>query len=140
MKVQITSKNKTKNPVDNSSNIYSYEGEFNMNMFTGESEQSQYLKSQISNIQKLTPILEELDLHFEYIWMGTFNNDYGHKANNFIIRTNLNNNGIQLFWIKYVTSNPQSGQNLIYSVKDDKLEKIQLSKWFNKYKEMYQLV
>ena len=41
MKVQITSKNKTKNPVDNSSNIYSYEGEFNMDMFTGESEQSQ---------------------------------------------------------------------------------------------------
>ena len=63
--------------------------------------------------------------------MGTFNNDSGHKANTFIIKNNMNEEGLQIFWYKYATANPGSGQNWIYTVKDDAYQKIQLSKWLD---------
>ena len=42
MKVPITSKSKIKNPMDNTNNIYSFEGEFNQDMFHGDSSQAEY--------------------------------------------------------------------------------------------------
>ena len=63
--------------------------------------------------------------------MGTFNNDCGHKANNFIIRSNTNEEGLQIFWYKYATANPGSGQNWIYTIKNDAYQKKQLSKWLD---------
>lgn len=131
MKVPITSKSKIKNPMDNTNNIYSFEGEFNQDMFHDDAPQSEYLKFQKLNLEKILSIFEEKNLHFEYIWMGTFNNDSGNKANNFIIKSNINEDGMQIFWYKYATANPGSGQNWIYTVKDDAYQKIQLSKWLD---------
>ena len=129
MKIQLTSKNKINNPLDNSSNIYSFEGDFNPDMFNNsELPQYQYLKSQTANLLQLQDALNILGLTFEYIWMGTFENNDGHKANNFIIRTNVNQ-GKQIFWQKYATSSPGSGQNLVYIIENDKKTKLQLSKW-----------
>ena len=129
MKIQLTSKNKINNPVDNPVNTYSFEGEFNIDMFEdSDSEQFQYLKSQRANFQNLSEVINNLELSFEYIWMGTFENYDGHRATNFIIRTNLNNNK-QIFWHKYATLSPGSGQNWIYEIDNDQRRKCQLTKW-----------
>ena len=45
MKIQLTSKNKINNPVDNPSNVYTFEGPFNSEMFNNtDSPQYEYLK------------------------------------------------------------------------------------------------
>ena len=134
MKLQLTPKSKIINPIDNAQNIYSFEGEFNKDMFFGESPQAQYLKSQKENLEQVISILEAKNLILEYIWMGTFNNDSGYKANNFVIRTNSNHDGLQIYWRKYATFSPGSGQNWIYTIKEDSCEKIQLSRWLYNHK------
>ena len=113
MKIQLTSKNKVNNPIDNLNNQLSLECELDPNIF-----------------EKLNLKLEKMNLNFEYIWFGYFLNDSGHQATNFIIRTNENDEGVRIYWHKYSTKNPGSGQNLIYIVKDDKVKKIQTSKFF----------
>ncbi len=129
MKIQLTSRNKINNPVDNPSNSYTFEGPFDSEMFNNEnSPQYQYLKTQTSNFLQLIDALQILELEFEYIWMGTFENYNGNKANNFVIRTNVNN-GKQIFWHKYATASPGSGQNIVYVIQNDEKHKIQLSKW-----------
>ena len=35
----------------------------------------------------------------------------------------MNEEGVQIFWYKYATANPGSGQNWIYTVKDDAIKK-----------------
>ena len=121
MKIQLTSKNKVNNPVDNSSNQLSLECEFDGSIFEPNSDNFKYFKNQKNNFETLNLKLEKMNLNFEYIWFGYFLNDSGHQATNFI-RTNENDEGIRIYWHKYSTKTPGSGQNLIYVVKDDKVK------------------
>lgn len=130
MKIQLTSKNKIKNPIDNEDNNYSFEGNFDEIMFNEESEQYLYLKNQKVNFENLKNKFENMNLNFEYIWLGNFNNSKGHKSINFIIKTNQNEEGKKFFWQKYCTATPGSGQNWLYIIKNDKIEKkIQTLHW-----------
>ena len=128
MKIQITTKSKINNPIDNNDNFYSFEADFNENLFLTSSEQYQFLKTQKDNMEKLSKILAEKNLYLSYIWMGTFKNYSDSNANNFVIRTNINENSEQVYWRKYATKSIGSGQNHLYIIKNDKFEKVQLSR------------
>lgn len=140
MKLQITTKSKIKNPLDNENNIYSFEGPFNPEIFDEGSPQYEYLKFQKGNLDNILLIFEDMNLQFVDVLIGVFNNDNNSKAINFIMRTNTNENGIQILWQKYATSNPGSGQNWIYTVKNDKYNKVQLSRWLAGINRMDHLV
>lgn len=129
MKIQLTTKSKIINPTDNFNNIYSFEGEFDQNIFSDNSPQSPYLKRQKVNMENLSNLLAQKNIFLTYIWMGTFINDNGCNANNFVIKSTINEQGQQIYWRKYATSNPGSGQNTIYIIQNDTFEKIQFYKF-----------
>ena len=129
MKLQITPKSKVNFPIDNENNIYSYEGDFNLEMFDDGSPQYEYLKFQKGNFENILEIFNEMNLYFEKSWIAVFNNDNNNKAVNFMMKSNTNEEGVQIFWHKYATSNPGSGQNWIYTVKNNTYVKVQLSRW-----------
>ena len=132
MKIIITSKSKIINPVDNPDNIYQFEGDFNEDMFTNvNSEQYQYLKTQTKNYQDLNSVLNRMNLEFEKIWIGTMLNDIGSNSYNFVIKSNTNDNGDQIYWQKYISKNPGSGQNRIYITNNNKFDKINLSSFID---------
>lgn len=131
MKIQITSKSKINNPVDNVDNIYQFEGDFNDEMFlNSETPQYPYLKTQSNNYQEIKQILNRMNLQFERIWIGTMINDFGSKSYNFVIKSNVNDNGDQIFWQKYISKNPGSGQNKIFITNNDKSDKMKLESFF----------
>ena len=130
MKISITSKKKIQNPTINENNNYSFEGEFNDNMFNEESEQFTYLKHQRKTFETLKIYFEKMDLRFEHIWLGNFLNTSGHNSINFVIKTNINNNNEQIFWQKYCSITPGSGHNNLHFIKDDVvINKISVIKW-----------
>ena len=138
MKISISSKKKVQNPIVNENNNYSFEGEFNDDMFYENSEQFIYLKHQRKTFETLKIYFEKMDLRFEYIWLGNFLNTSGHNSINFVIKTNINNNKEQIFWQKYCSKTPGSGQNTLHFIKDDVfINKISVIQWIeSKEKEV----
>ena len=128
MKINITSKNKIQNPLDNINNIYSYEGAFNENVFDADTEQGVYLKMQKNNFMNIMNIFEERNIYFEYIWIGVFINDIGNKSINFVLQS-IKNENITFFWHKYASASPGSGHNSIYTTNNENIVKQQLTKW-----------
>ena len=130
MKILLGSKSKINNPIDNTDNTYSFEGEFNSEMFSNnELPQYSYLKNQNVNFENVKTILDLTESRFEYIWLGCFDNYQGHKCINFVIRSNIGNDNRQIFWHKYITKAPGSGQNWIYIIENNEKRKEKLTSW-----------
>jgi len=130
MKIELNSKSKVQNPMDHPNNTYSFEGPFDADMFGNpEAPQFNYLKHQKANLEKINNIITNMGLQFEYIWLGSFDNYKNNKSNNFILKTGVNPDGKQIYWHKYSTMSPGSGQNWIYVIDNDNKLKTQLSKW-----------
>ena len=139
MQIQLNNKSKINNPYDYLEDdsphlIYKFHGEFNPEMLTNsESIQNPYLINQKSNFLRLVPILESMNLQFEYIWLISFKNEANHNSNVFVIKTNTNQEGLTIFWRRYMSRARGSGQNDILTVYADSKQKKQLTKWFLDY-------
>jgi hypothetical protein len=120
MKITITNKSKINNPVEfipnnDPSFINSFEGDFDERIFKDSHlEYYSYLKHQINNLDKLNNLLNDINLHFEYIWLIIFRNDAGQNSVSFVIKTNTNELGLTIFWRKYMSKAPGSGQNDLF--------------------------
>lgn len=125
MKIQISKASKINNPIEfvshnDPSYISSFEGVFDENIFKNEhSEYYSYLKHQVNNLDELKNLLNNLNLQFEYIWLIIFRNDSNRIATSFVIKTNTNQNGLSIFWRKYMSRSEGSGQNDIYITKNE---------------------
>ena len=139
MKIQLNQKSKINNPIDfnnieDEDYIYSFEGIFDPEFFIDDNLiEYQYLKHQLKNYLDIKNILSISEFQFEYIWLMVFKNEDGNRGINFVIKTNTLNN-LTIFWRKYITKVPGSGQNDIYSVWNDKKEKDKMTKWIEKHK------
>ena len=127
MKIELNSKLKINNPTDIVSNddpnyILSFEGNFNESFFTNSnSEYGQYLKHQLNNYNNLTSYLNSINLHMEHIWLIVFRNNQGSISTSYVIKTNTNNEGLTLYWRKYLSRTVGSGQNEIFVVRNEEL-------------------
>jgi hypothetical protein len=129
MKIQITNKSKINNPVEFVPNtdpafINSFEGVFDERFFKdanfihlGENYES-YLKYQASNLDALKNSLNSVDLQLEYIWLIIFRNEDERVSTSFVIKTNTNNEGLTIFWRKYLSRAAGSGQNDLFLVRN----------------------
>jgi len=129
MKIQLTKKSKINNPVDfipidDPSHIYSFEGEFNEELFTNSNlEYNYYLKHQATNLNNLKNKIVNLNLNFENIWLLIFKNDADRICTSFVIKTNTNNEGLTLYWRKYMSKAEGSGQNDIFLTRSEEFVK-----------------
>ena len=125
MKIQLTNKSKINNPIefvlhDDPSYINSFQGEFNNFIFEDEnSEFHSYLKPQINNLNYLKNLLSTLNLELEYIWLIIFRNDSNRATTSFVLKTNTNQNGLSIYWRKYMSKSEGSGQNDVFLVKNE---------------------
>tara|TARA_B100000900_G_scaffold404661_1_gene413321 strand:+ start:897 stop:1361 length:465 start_codon:yes stop_codon:yes gene_type:complete len=125
MKININNKSKINNPVEFISNddpdfINSFEGEFDEALFNDLNLGFEiYLKHQKNNLQKLNNLLSDINLHFEYIWLIIFRNESGQTSTSFVIKTNTNEQGLTIFWRKYMSRAPGSGQNDLFLSKNE---------------------
>tara|TARA_B100001093_G_scaffold509066_1_gene572403 strand:- start:19 stop:483 length:465 start_codon:yes stop_codon:yes gene_type:complete len=146
MKININNKHKINNPIDFIQNgdpafINSLESNFDESIFfDSNSEYHQHLKHQAVNFYNLKNLLLDINLEFEYIWLIIFRNLSGGIATSFIIKTNTNEQGLTVFWRKYMSRATGSGQNDLFLVKDEELVeeggeskiKVQLTKYLKK--------
>ena len=144
MKISINDKSKINNPTEFISNddpafINSFEGEFDDRIFNDSNLGFEiYLKHQKNNLQKLTNLLSDINLHFEYIWLIIFRNESGQTSISFVIKTNTNEQGLTIFWRKYMSRAPGSGQNDLFLAKNEEFVnegcvnkiKVQLTHYF----------
>ena len=120
MKIKLTKKSKINNPVEfvpnnDPSYVYSFEGNFNEDLFTNSNlEYNLHLKHQSNNLNNLKNKIESLNLQFEYIWLILFKNDSERICTSFVIKTNTNNEGLTLYWRKYMSKAEGSGQNDVF--------------------------
>ena len=127
MKIQLNKKSKINNPVDfvpnnDPSYVYSFEGEFDEELFTNSDlEYQSYLKHQSNNLSNLKNLLENLNLQLEYIWLIIFRNDSNRICTSFVVKTNTNDEGLTLFWRKYMSKVEGSGQNDIFLIRNEEL-------------------
>ena len=127
MKIQISNKSKINNPVefipnDDPDYISSYEGIFDESFFKDQnSEYEQYLKHQVNNLNNLTNYLNNINLQMEYIWLIVFRNEVGSISTSYVIKTNTNEDGLKLFWRKYLSRSSGSGQNDVFLVRNQEL-------------------
>ena len=126
MKIQIKGKSKINNPTDFVSTddpayVYSYQGAFNKKFFNDPFffQYQPYLKHQENNLNKLVDYMTSIGLQFEYMWLILFRNELGNISTSFVIKTNTNNEGLTIFWRKYLSRSAGSGQNDVYLVRDD---------------------
>ncbi len=125
MKIKLTEKSKINNPVEFISNndpsyVYSFEGEFDENLFTNSDlEYNSYLKHQSNNLSNLKNKIESLNLQFEYIWLMIFKNESDRICTSFVIKTNTNDEGLTLYWRKYMSRAEGSGQNDVFLIRSD---------------------
>lgn len=125
MRIQINNKSKINNPTEFIPNndpdyISSFEGDFNESFFKDpNSEYEQYLKHQVKNLNNLTDYLNTLNLQLEYIWLIVFRNEVGRVSTSYVIKTNTNNQGLKIFWRKYLSRSAGSGQNDVFIVRDE---------------------
>ena len=144
MKININNKSKINNPVEfipnNDPNyINSFEGQFEERIFNDSNLGFEsYLKHQQNNLQNLSNLLANINLHFEYIWLIIFRNDSGQTSTSFVIKTNTNEQGLTIFWRKYMSRAPGSGQNDLFLAKNEEFVnegcvnkiKVQLTHYF----------
>ena len=145
MKIALNEKSKINNQIDfigqnDSDYIYSFEGDFNPDIFTDNSlPQYLYLKNQTSNFIEIQKRLLPLNLEFDYIWMMVFKNENDNLAINYVIKTKDFDDQEQinqkLVWRKYITKAAGSGQNDIFIVNKENKDKKQLTKWLNETRE-----
>ena len=125
MKIQINDVSKINNPIDfiphnDPAYVSSFEGIYHDDIFKNEhSEYYSYLKHQINNLDKLKILLNNINLQFEYIWLIIFRNNSDRITTSFVIKTNTNQNGLSIFWRKYMSRSEGSGQNDIYITKNE---------------------
>ena len=55
----------------------------------------------------------------EHIWLIVFRNEVGRVSTSYVIKTNTNNQGLKIFWRKYLSRSAGSGQNDVFIVRDD---------------------
>lgn len=144
MKININNNSKINNPVEfipnNDPNyINSFEGQFEERIFNDSNLGFEsYLKHQQNNLQNLNNLLANINLHFEYIWLIIFRNDSGQTSTSFVIKTNTNEQGLTIFWRKYMSRAPGSGQNDLFLAKNEEFVdkgcvdkiKVQLTHYF----------
>ena len=130
MKIQINNKSKINNPVEfipinDPAFINSFEWLYNERFFKdpnfihlGENYES-YLKYQANNLDALKNSLNSIDLQLEYIWLIIFSNEDERISTSFVIKTNTNNEGLTIFWRKYMSRAAGSGQNDLFLVRND---------------------
>ena len=129
MKIQLNNKSKINNPVEfvpnnDPSYVYSFEGEFDEELFTNSNlEYQSHFKHQSNNLNNLKNLLENLNLQLEYIWLIIFRNDSNRMCTSFVIKTNTNDEGLTLFWRKYISKAEGSGQNDIFLIRNEELVK-----------------
>jgi hypothetical protein len=59
---------------------------------------------------KLNEILNNYNIHFSNIWEGKFTNENNKTYTRFLVKSECG----RVYWRKYCTKNPGSGQNFIY--------------------------
>ena len=67
-------------------------------------------KNHLKKFQKLSKIINKYNIYFSIIWEGKFTNNNNNINNRFLVKSNCG----RIFWRKYTTKNPGSGQNYIY--------------------------
>ena len=129
MKIKLTEKCKINNPVkfipdNNPSYVYSFEGGFDEDLFTNSNlEYNSYLKHQSNNLNNLKNKIENLNLQFEYIWLIIFRNESDRICTSFVIKTNTNDEGLTLYWRKYMSRAEGSGQNDVFLIRSEEFVK-----------------
>ena len=125
MKIHIDTKSKINNPAEfieysDPAFIKSFVGDFDERFFKdSDSKYESYLKHQVSNLDVLKNSLNNINLQMEYIWLIIFRNNDDRISSSFIVKTNTNNEGLTIFWRKYMSKSEGSGQNELFIVRDD---------------------
>ena len=106
---------------DDPTYVYSYHGDFDEKFFNDPffSQYQQYLKIQNNNLIKLTSFLDSINLQLEEMWLTIFRNDAGNISTRFLIKTNTNDEGLTVFWRKYLSRSAGSGQNDVFLVRNE---------------------
>ena len=106
---------------DDPTYVYSYHGDFDEKFFNDPffSHYQQYLKIQNNNLIKLTSFLDSINLQLEEMWLTIFRNDAGNISTRFLIKTNTNDEGLTVFWRKYLSRSAGSGQNDVFIVRNE---------------------
>ena len=106
---------------DDPTYVYSYHGDFDEKFFNDPffSHYQQYLKIQNNNLIKLTSFLDSINLQLEEMWLTIFRNDAGNISTRFLIKTNTNDEGLTVFWRKYLSRSAGSGQNDVFLVRNE---------------------
>ena len=68
---------------------------------------------------KLTSFLDSINLQLEEMWLTIFRNDAGNISTRFLIKTNTNDQGLTVFWRKYLSRSAGSGQNDVFLVRNE---------------------
>ena len=97
--------------------------------FFGEVDNYNFKKHTIT-FKKLSKILAQYNIFFSTIWEGKFTNINNNIYTRFLVKSNCG----RIFWRKYCTKNPGSGQNYIY-IDGKKYQTMRLleNKNWNKY-------
>lgn len=106
---------------DDPTYVYSYHGDFDEKFFNDPffSHYQQYLKIQNNNLIKLTSFLDSINLQLEEMWLTIFRNDAGNISTRFLIKTNTNDEGLTVFWRKYLSRSAGSGQNDVFLIRNE---------------------
>jgi len=106
---------------DDPTYVYSYHGDFDEKFFNDPffSQYQQYLKIQNNNLIKLTSFLDSINLQLEEMWLTIFRNDAGNISTRFLIKTNTNDEGLTVFWRKYLSRSAGSGQNDVFLIRNE---------------------
>ena len=120
MKIQICNNIKINIPdsLNDESYINSFEGDFDEMLFSNP-EYQPYLKYQIKNLNELKWSFNNLNLQMKYIWIIKCRNQLNKISINFVIETDTNEDGLKIFWIKYMSNGTGRGKNYLYLVKDN---------------------
>ena len=115
---------------DDPTYVYSYHGEFNEKFFKDPFyfQYQPYLKTQKDNLIKLTSFLDRKDLKLEELWLTIFRNDAGKISTRFLIKTNTNDDGITVYWRKYLSNLSSRSQNDVYLINNQETLKYRSKK------------
>jgi hypothetical protein len=97
--IKLTNKVKIINPCYDC-DISSFYGEVNNYDF----------ENHTSTFNKLSEILNEFNIHFSTIWAGKYTNENNRIYTRFLVKSECG----RIYWRKYSTKKPGSGQNYFY--------------------------
>ena len=115
---------------DDPTYVYSYHGNFDEKFFKDplHFEYQPYLKTQKNNLNKLTSFLDSKDLKMEELWLTIFRNDAGKISTRFLIKTNTNDDGITVYWRKYLSNSSRRSQNDVFLINNQETLKYRSKK------------